>query len=110
MTDKKKKTETPRDLRKKSKRIKESRDALKEKNKKKAIDLKKLRGTIDDLEESRNSWKTQYQQAVAKNMKLKLDVKCQSKLLNESEKTISEKDEQLLELQKKCEELKKKMK
>jgi len=64
MTDKKKKLETPRDLRKKYKRIKESRDALKETSKKKAADIKKLRGSIDDLKESRNSWKTQYQQAV----------------------------------------------
>ena len=72
--------------------------------------MKKLRGTIDDLKESRNSWKAQYQQTVAKNMKLRTDVQGQQNLLKESERIILEKDQQLLELQEKCEELKKKMK
>ena len=107
MTDKKNNSETPRDLRKKSKRIQESRDALKKKNKEKATNIKKLRGTIDDLKESRNSWKAQYEQVVAKNIKLDTDIKERSNRLKESERKITERDKQLLDLQKKCEELKK---
>jgi chromosome segregation ATPase len=110
MTDKKINPETSRDLRKKSKRIQESRDTLKEKNKEKSVDLKKLRGALDDMKVSRNSWKAQYEQAVADNIKLTTDIKSQSNLLTESKRVISEKDKQLQEIQKKCEEFKKKMK
>ena len=110
MTDHKYNSETPRDLRKKNKRIQESRDSLKEKNKEKSADLKKLRNTIDDLKESRDSWRAQYEQSSANNIKLKTDIKDQSNLLKESKRKIAEKDNQLLDLQKKCEELKKKMK
>lgn len=110
MVNKKKKAETPRDLRKKNKRIKESRDALKERNREKSVDLKKNRGALDDLKKSRDSWKARYEQTVVKNQKLALDIKNQSTELKESKRAISEKDNQLLKLQKKCEKLKKKMK
>ena len=103
----KKKSETPRDLRKKNKRLKEARDAFREKNKAKATDIKKLRGTIDDLKVSQDSWKTQYKQAIVENNKLVTNIKIQSQSLTKSERTVLEKDKQLLELQKKCEELKK---
>ena len=69
-----------------------------------------MRGTIDDLKESRNSWKAQHEQTVAKNIQLQADIKDRSNLIKESERKILEKDNQLLDLQKKCEELKKKMK
>ena len=107
---KSKKCETPSDLRKKGKILKESRDTLKGKNKKKASDIKKLRGNIDDVKESRDSWKTQYQQAIKKNKELMTDIKSQSNQLVDAEKIISKKDTQLLELQQMCDELKKRMK
>ncbi len=102
------KHERPSDLRKKNKRLKEGRDALKEKQRQKATDLKKLRGAIDDAKESRDSWKDQCQQTIKKHMELTADVERQSKKLLASEKLIKKQDEQLLQLQQMCDELKKK--
>jgi hypothetical protein len=82
----KKKNETARDLRKKNKRYKEARDTLKEKNKTKVNDIKKLRGAIDDLKVSRDIWKAQYQHATVENKKLVFEVRSQSQSISNSEK------------------------
>ena len=102
--------ETPRDLSKKSKRLEEGRNALKKKNKGKAKTIKKLRGNVDDIKESRDFWKNQYQQAIEENKGLTVDIKRHSKLLVEANEKKREKDEQLLRLQQMCDEFKKKMK
>lgn len=106
--NKNKQHERPSDLRKKKRRLEEGRNALKEKNKQKAKAIKKLRGTIDDAKESRDSWKNQCQQISEKNKKLTKDIERHSKHLLEAEKTILKKDEQILQLQQMCKELKKK--
>ena len=53
-------SERPRDLRKKISRLKESRDSLKDKSREKAQDIKRLGGKIDDLNESRDMWRTRW--------------------------------------------------
>ncbi len=106
--DRNKQHERPSDLRKRNKRLEKGRDALKEKNKQKAKSIKKLRGTIDDAKESRNSWKHQCQQTIEKNKKLTADMEQRSKQLLEAEKTILEKDEQFIQLQQMFDDFKKK--
>lgn len=108
MVGKKKTVETPRDLRKQSKRMEASRDNLKNNKKKKSAEMKRLRSSVDDLKVSRNSWKAQCKQSTEENVKLRNGIKDQLDLFKESERIISEKDNKLLELQKECEELKKK--
>jgi hypothetical protein len=51
--------ETPGEIRKQAKRLKESRDILKEKNREKALKLKAQHGKIDDLTQSRDTWREQ---------------------------------------------------
>lgn len=65
---------------------------------------------MDDIKESRDFWKNQYQQAIEENKGLAVDIKRHSKLLVEANEKKRAKDEQLLRLQQMCDELKKKMK
>jgi predicted nucleic acid-binding Zn-ribbon protein len=84
-------SETPRDLRKKMKRITESRDLQIAKNQEKSIQLKALRGTVDDLTVSRDGWKE-------KKIKLEEElVKIEVKL-KDAEKELEQKNRQILEL------------
>lgn len=64
------KSETPRDLRKKNERLKMSRDALKDKSREKAKEIKRLSGKIDDLDDSRDKWRTRYESEVGRTAKL----------------------------------------
>jgi chromosome segregation ATPase len=52
--------ETPRDLRKKIKRLEESRDLQMAKNREKSNAIKANEGRINELTESRNKWKKKY--------------------------------------------------
>jgi hypothetical protein len=96
-----------RDLQKKNTRLVEGRNALKGKNKEKAKSIKKLRGNLDDIRMSRDLWKNQYQQASEANKSLKAEFKYQSELLSEVGREKIMMDEQLIKLQKMCDELKK---
>ena len=57
LNDSKGKKETPGDIRKQKKRIEESRDSLKEKNREKRIQIKAQLGKVDDLKISRDLWR-----------------------------------------------------
>lgn len=83
--------ETPRDLRKKLKRIKESRDLQITKNREKSDQLKALRGTVDDLHASRNGWKEKKAQADEEIAKME-------KKLKEAERELDQKNRQISEL------------
>jgi len=54
------KIETARDLRKKIKRLEESRDLQMVKNRDKSCSIKAREGRINELTESRNNWKKKY--------------------------------------------------
>ena len=69
----------------------ESRDLQIEKNQEKSIQLKALRGTIDDVTLSRDGWKE-------KKVKLEKEFTQTENKLNEKEKEIERKNRQILEL------------
>lgn len=71
-----------------NKRIKESRDNLKIKNQEKAKQIKALSGKIDDLQVSRDAWKTKYEEHENR-------IKTLIKSINEVEQRLK-KDEALL--------------
>lgn len=62
--------ERPRDLRKKNKRLAESRDDLKIKNREKATEIKRLGGKIDDINESREKWRRRFEEETSKAREL----------------------------------------
>ena len=66
--------ETPRDLRKKNKRVIKSRDNLKQKNGQKAAENKKLRGTNKEVKESRDRWKGLYKDEAKENERLVAEI------------------------------------
>ena len=80
--------ETPRDLRKKLKRITESRDLQIAKNQEKSIQLKSLRGAVDDLTISRDGWKE-------KKLKLEDEFVKSERKLKEAEKELEQKNTEL---------------
>lgn len=70
-----KKQEKPRDIRKKNKRLEVSRDDLKRKNKQKALEIKRLGGKIDDINESRDKWRQRYEAETSKAHELGAQLK-----------------------------------
>ena len=64
------KAERPRDLRKKNKRLTTSRNALKERNREKAVEIKHLSGKIDDLKEAREKWRQSYEKEASRSKEL----------------------------------------
>jgi len=66
MEQKKEKSETKKEtrtLRKKIKRVEESRSSIKEKNREKGVLIKKSNDRQRELEESRDLWKAKYKQS-----------------------------------------------
>lgn len=62
--------EEVRTLRKKVKRVEESRSSIKAKNSKKGEIIKKYRDRQMELEESRNQWKNKYNESQKENAEL----------------------------------------
>jgi hypothetical protein len=119
--DPKKKNETVGEVRKQKKRIEESRDALKEKNREKLKRLKSQLGKIDDLIESRDMWRNRSKEYAQEIDKLKQALDNEQKNRLEREKWIEEQNKvRTLEIQRQkkiqveydnqIEELKKKLK
>jgi chromosome segregation ATPase len=75
------KKETPRDLRKRLKRLEESRDGLQERNQLKCVQIKALSGKVTDLSESRERARNE-----AKKLK---------ESVNELKTQLSDKEQQL---------------
>jgi chromosome segregation ATPase len=79
------KKETARDLRKRLKRLEESRDGLQERNQQKSVQIKALSGKVGDLSESRERVKDEVK-------KLKESVDELKTQLNDREQQLREKD------------------
>jgi len=59
-----------RSLRKRFKRVEQSRDSMKDKNREKGTTIKKLKDRHKELEESRDQWKAKYKQSEQENSDL----------------------------------------
>jgi chromosome segregation ATPase len=88
-------------LRKKVKRVEESRSSIKDKNREKSTAIKKSRDRQRELEESRDQWKTKYKQSEKESAELTEKYAYLASLLNV-------KEEQLRQILDDVEELKKK--
>ncbi len=115
----KKKAETPRDLRKRNKRLEESRNFQREKNQQKSLKIKASGGKIDDLTESRNMWKSRSNESEYQITQLHEQIEIKESLLKEKDqlletqtkllkterqlrlREIEERDKQINELKKK---------
>ena len=90
-----------RNLRKKIKRLEESRTSIKEKNREKGNIIKKIKDRQMELEESRDQWKAKYKQSEKENTDLNEKYKYLADLLEM-------KEEELKNILDSAEELKKK--
>lgn len=94
--------ETPRDLRKKNKRLKESRDGLKERNREKAVENKRLSGKLDDIKVSREMWKARCREATAQNEALSQELRSTQEALEQEKVRTICLQEEVLEIKKKA--------
>jgi hypothetical protein len=96
-----KRKETLRDIRKREKRVIESRDDWKEKHKQRANEIKELRDNLDDVKQRRDAWRKKYeenrstvqelQKALAKQSKqLKIEIEEKQKNLEISKELLNE--------------------
>jgi chromosome segregation ATPase len=88
------KKETARDLRKRNKRLADSRDSLQEKNRVQSQKLKAARGKIDDLVASRNAWKRECEHKDNEQKALKEEINTTKNKNNELENFIKEQEKQ----------------
>lgn len=94
-----------RDWRKRSHRLRESRDEFKERNREKAAKIKALEGTTSDLEQSRAQWKKKCEERAQEIKTLKNEIAEKDALL-EVERKVREQEaaayaEELEDLKKK---------
>jgi chromosome segregation ATPase len=97
------KKETARDLRKRNKRLKNSRDDLKKKSRQQAGDIKALKGKNVDLKESRDLWKEHYYREQEEKNSLEMTLKAEKKRVDEMEAFAQER-ERLLKIKEKVRE------
>lgn len=120
-SDSKKNKETLGDLRKQKKRIEESRDALKEKNRIKQQRIKAQLGKVDDLKKSRDLWQNTSENYAKEIDRLKKSLEEERNKRLEKEAWIQEQEstlaqhiqtsrKQQIEYETNIEELKKKLK
>jgi hypothetical protein len=74
-----------RSLRKRFKRVEQSRDSMKDKNREKGTTIKKLKDRHKELEESRDQWKAKYKQSEQENSDLAEKNVQLASLFNENE-------------------------
>ena len=116
--------ETPRDLRKKNKRLEESRDLQMAKNREKSKEIKASQGRINELTESRNKWKNKYieieqninllkKETIEKESEFKDQEQRLIKIIQEKEKALEKENQERInnenEFQQKIDSLKKKL-
>jgi uncharacterized coiled-coil DUF342 family protein len=83
--------ETPRDLRKKIKRLEESRDFQMAKNREKSNDIKANQGRINELIESRNKWKDKY-------LEIEQDIDLLKKETIKKEREFKDREQRLIKI------------
>ena len=93
------KKETARDVRKRNKRLEESRDELKTKSRQQASTIKALKGKASDLQDSRDLWKERCDKEVAKKKCLEIELKAE-KQRSDQLATLAQERERLLEMKK----------
>jgi len=91
------KNETARDLRKRNKRLKASRNGLQEKGRQQADTIKTLKGKADDLQTSRDLWKKRCNQEAEEKKRLTIELKA-NKTHMEEISIVAQEREQLLKI------------
>jgi chromosome segregation ATPase len=94
-------TKEVRSLRKKVKRIEESRSSAKDKNREKSTVIKKCKDRQKELEESRDLWKTKYQQSEKESAELAEKYSYLASLFNTKEEQVKQLLDDIDELKKK---------
>src|SRR5579863_1786738 len=84
-------SDAARAWRKRSHRLRASRDALKIRNREKATKIKALEGKASDLEVSRTQWKKKYEDKTEENDILKKEIEARDKLI-EIEKQLRQQE------------------
>jgi len=97
------KNETARDLRKRIKRLLESRDGLKEKGRQQSERIRSLTGKVLDLEESRNLWRKNFNHYKEEKNSLEIQLKAEKKRSAELS-VLADERARLLEIEKKSKE------
>jgi hypothetical protein len=104
--DSDKKKETARDLRKRNKRLQDSRDALKEKSRQQSERIRSLTGKALDLEESRDLWKKHCDSWKEEKNSLEIQLKMEKQRGAEMVALVEER-ERLTDIEKKSKEAEK---
>jgi erythromycin esterase-like protein len=91
------KNETARDLRKRNKRLKASRNGLQEKGRQQAETVKALKGKADDLKTSRDLWKKRCNQEAEEKKRLTIELKANKTHIEELS-IIAQERERLLKI------------
>ena len=100
--------EESRALRKKSKRVEESRDAIKTKNLKKSKIIKSYMDRQTELEDNRDSWKAKYKESEKARIKSEEALLESKKALQEISARFNLKEDELAQMLAEVRELKKK--
>jgi hypothetical protein len=95
------KNETARDLRKRNKRLKVSRNGLQDKSRQQADTIKSLRGKADDLKTSRDLWKKRCDMEEENKKRLTIELKANKTHIEELS-ILAQERERLLIIRDKC--------